>query len=71
MDNKKSINPSNPKKFRISLTSGEFVTIKTPYQNTIDVVDFLTNEKFIPVWTANNEWEYIFRKHIVKVKEVK
>lgn len=70
-DEKISINPSNPKKYRVSLTSGEFVTFETPYQNTIDVVDFLTNEKFIAVWTINNEWEYILRKHIVKVKEVK
>ena len=61
----------NQKNYRVSLTSGEFVTFTSPYQFTIDVIDFLTEEKFITVFTTNNEWEYIFRKHIVKVKEVK
>lgn len=69
---KETINDfQNLKKYRLSLTSGEDVIFTSALLSIIDVIDFLTKEKFVYIFTDNKEWVYIFRKHIVKITEAK
>lgn len=58
-------------KFKIYLTSGDTIYVKVPLE-LIEVVDWLTYEKTTMFYELDhNKPTIIFRKHIVKITEVK
>lgn len=59
------------RKFKISLTSGEVIFLEGLLQ-LIDVVDWFTHKKTTTFFELDKETPTtIFRKHIVKISEVK
>lgn len=58
------------KKFEVHLSNNETITFHTD-KNLIDVIDYFTREKYIKIYEDGKISEVIFRKHIVKITEVK
>lgn len=57
-------------KYNITLINNEHIYINT-LMRTIDIIDFLTVNKHITIFNEFGFQTTIFRKHIVKITEVK
>ena len=57
------------KKFEIHLSNKDIFTLRYN-KNLIDVIDLFTKEEYTKIYEDGKISEVIFRKHIVKIKEV-